>query len=88
MKASWRDPKFGARSLTQYCLCDRDRKERGREGGGRGGGEKNAKGKMEFQDACKLPSSMVFERNIANSFTIIKSFEKSAEHAQVLDNCS
>ena len=64
----------------------------GQKGEGQGEGEKNGISRrgiyIDFvlQEACKLPLSMVFERNIANSVTITKSFEKSAEHAQVLVN--
>ena len=74
-----------ARSRNIACVTGTER------GGAGGGGEKwNIKRGIYIdfvlQEACKLPLSMVFERNIANSVTITKSFEKSAEHAQVLVN--
>ena len=74
-----------ARSRNIACVTGTER------GGAGGGGEKwNIKRGIYIdfvlQEACKVPLSMVFERNIANSVTITKSFEKSAEHAQVLVN--
>ena len=94
LRASWRDPKywvFGARSLTQ----DRLLAWQGQKGEGNGGGEKLEGEKWNIkrgiyidfilQGARKLPSGINGYWTIYwNSFTIPKSFERSAKRIQVL----
>ena len=93
LRASWRDPKYcvlGARSLTQDCLHGRDRKERGRRRG-----EKRERENGILREEYMLISSSKVPANYHpastgywtihwNSFTIPKSFERSAKRVQVL----